>query len=91
MMKGVDERIDEGVLRWFGYVERMENDRIVKRECVGRVRKRWFDTVGLVNTTTVFLVFIYKKDIYSLIVQEKIISSCCGWMRCTSDLGRSAE
>ena len=29
--KGVDERIDEGVLRWFGHVERMENDRIAKR------------------------------------------------------------
>ena len=28
---GVDERIDEGVLRWFGHVERMENDRIAKR------------------------------------------------------------
>ena len=29
--KGVDERIDEGVLRCFGHVERMENDRISKR------------------------------------------------------------
>ena len=28
--KGVDERIDEGVLRWFGSAERMENDRIAK-------------------------------------------------------------
>ena len=26
-----DERIDEGVLRWFGHVERMERDMIVKR------------------------------------------------------------
>ena len=52
--KGIDERIDEGVLRWFGHVERMENDRIAKRvyvgECddsgsVGRPRKRWIDTV----------------------------------------------
>ena len=51
---GMDENIDEGVLRWFGHVERMENDRIVKRvyvgECVGsrsvgRPRKRWIDTV----------------------------------------------
>ena len=25
VMKGVDERIDESVLRWFGHVERMEN------------------------------------------------------------------
>ena len=35
----MDERIDEGVLRWFGRVERMENDRIAKRvyleECAG--------------------------------------------------------
>ena len=51
----VDERIDEGVLWWFGHVERMEKDRIAKRvnvgECagsrtVGRPRKRWIDTVN---------------------------------------------
>ena len=51
--KGVDEKTDD-VLRWFGHVERMENDRIAKRvyvgECagsrsVGRPRKRWIDTV----------------------------------------------
>ena len=35
MTKGVDEKIDEGVLRWFGYMERMENDRIAKRIYVG--------------------------------------------------------
>ena len=54
MTKGVDEKIDEGVLRWFGHVERIENDRIAKRvyvgECagsrsVGWTRKRWIDTV----------------------------------------------
>ena len=44
--KGVDEKIDEDVLRWFCHVERMEKD----RECagshsVGRLRKRWIDTV----------------------------------------------
>ena len=33
--KDVDEKIDEGVLRWFGHVERMENDRIAKRVYVG--------------------------------------------------------
>ena len=37
--KGLDERIDEGVLRWFGHVERMERDIIAKRvyveECAG--------------------------------------------------------
>ena len=29
--KCVDERIEVGVLRWFGHVERIENDRIAKR------------------------------------------------------------
>ena len=50
----MDESIDEGVIRSFGLVERMENNRIAKRvyegECagsrsVGRPRKRWVDTV----------------------------------------------
>ena len=49
--KGLDERNDEGIQRWFRYVER---DRIAKRvyvgECpgsrsVGRPRKRWIDTM----------------------------------------------
>ena len=49
----MDERIDDGVLRWFGYIEKMENDRIAKRVYVGgvkvsrsasRPRKRWIDT-----------------------------------------------
>ena len=30
VMNGVDEKID-GVLWWFGHVERMENDRIARR------------------------------------------------------------
>ena len=51
VMKGVDERIDEG---WFSHVERMENDRIAKRiyvgECggscsVGRLHNRWIGTM----------------------------------------------
>ena len=33
--KGADERIDEGVLWWFGLVERMENDRTAKGIYVG--------------------------------------------------------
>ena len=35
MKKGLDERIDESMLRWFGHVERKENDRIAKRVYVG--------------------------------------------------------
>ena len=54
MTKEVDERIKKGVIRWFGNVERVEKERIAKRvyvgECasscsVGRLRKRWIDTV----------------------------------------------
>ena len=52
--KGLSGRIVEGVLQWFGHVERMENDRIAKRlyvgECAGSrsagwSRKSWIDTV----------------------------------------------
>ena len=52
--KGVDERIDEGVLRWFAHVDRVENERIAKKlnvgECagsclVGRQRKRLINDV----------------------------------------------
>ena len=51
----LDERIDEGILRWFGHVERVERDKINKRvyvgECngsrsVGTPRKKWTDTVN---------------------------------------------
>ena len=54
MNKDLDERVEEGVLRWFGHVEKMERDMITKRvyvgECssirsVGRPRKRGIDTV----------------------------------------------
>ena len=54
MNKGLDERTDEGVFWWFSHVEKIESDRIAKRvyvgECagsrsVGRLRKRWNDTV----------------------------------------------
>ena len=30
MKKGLDERIDDGILHWYGYMERMERDRIAK-------------------------------------------------------------
>ena len=54
VMEAVDERIDEGVLRWFIDVKRMENARIAERFCVGefagscsvgRLQKRWVDIV----------------------------------------------
>ena len=35
MMNRLGERIDEGLLHWFGHVEKMENDRIAKRIYVG--------------------------------------------------------
>ena len=38
---GLDERIDESIYRWFGYIERMENDSIGKRVYVG-VCGYWF-------------------------------------------------
>ena len=28
VVKGVDKKIDEGVLQWFGHVERLERDKI---------------------------------------------------------------
>ena len=52
--KGVDERIDEGVLQWLLHMERVENDRIAKRvyvgesvdsPSIGRSRKWWIDTL----------------------------------------------
>ena len=54
MKKGVGERIDESVLRWFAHVERMENDSKAKRvyveeygdsHSVDRPRKRRIDNV----------------------------------------------
>ena len=54
MTKGVNEKIDEGILRWFGRIERMEKERIAKRvyvgvcagsRSVGRPRKRCIDIV----------------------------------------------
>ena len=51
---GVDERIDESLLRWLCHVERMEIDMITKRlylgvcngsRSVGWPRKSWIDTV----------------------------------------------
>ena len=53
----VGERMDQGVMRWFGHVERMGDDRLVKRvydsevrgvRRRGRPRKSWMD--GLKET-----------------------------------------
>ena len=50
--KRMNEKIDEGALRWFCHVERMGNDGITKKvyvgECtcshsVGKPRKKWID------------------------------------------------
>ena len=54
--KGLNERIDEGILRWFSHTERMERDNIAKtsrvyvEECadshsMGGPQKRWIDIV----------------------------------------------
>ena len=59
--KGLDERIDGVLPRWFGHVERLERNRIAKRvyvgECAGsrsvaRPRKRWIDVVVVISFTT---------------------------------------
>ena len=50
----VSQRMDQGVLKWFGHVERMGNERLVKRvydsevrgvRRKGRPRKRWMNGV----------------------------------------------
>ena len=50
--KRINKRMDEAVLRWFGYAESMEKDRLGKRisvrKCAGfhsvcRLQKRWID------------------------------------------------
>ena len=52
--RGVGERMDQGVLRWFGHVERMGEERLVRRvyesnvrgaRCRGRPRACWLDEV----------------------------------------------
>ena len=52
--KPIVQKIDEQVLRWFGHVERMSNERIVKqvyeseysgRRARGRPRRVWLDNV----------------------------------------------
>merc|ERR1711921_75996 len=51
----VSERMDQGILRWFGHVERMGNERLVKRvhdsevrgvRRRGRPRKSWMNGVN---------------------------------------------
>ena len=48
MKKGVDERIEESVFQWFGYIERMETrmiERIIER-LETRMIKRWIDSLN---------------------------------------------
>ena len=54
MTKWANERIDEGVLQWFGQLERMEIDKIAKRvyvrkhsgsRSVSMTREKWVDSV----------------------------------------------
>ena len=54
VVKGLAERADQGVLRWFGHVERMEEERLVKKivrsdvmggRPRGRPRMGWIDGV----------------------------------------------
>src|SRR5256885_8705101 len=51
----IQERVDEGVLKWFGHVERMGEERLVKQIYVsevegtrrrGRPKRRWMDAVS---------------------------------------------
>src|SRR5678816_1585400 len=53
--KGVNERINESTLRWFGHMKRMNDSRLVKwmysGECVGnrpagRPKKKWIESVN---------------------------------------------
>ena len=39
--KSLDEKIDGGILRWFGHLERMERDMIATRVYVGEGRMCW--------------------------------------------------
>ncbi len=40
VVKELAERAEQGVLRWFGHVERMEEERLVTRSVVRGVRPR---------------------------------------------------
>src|SRR5678815_5117333 len=53
--KGVNERINESTLRWFGHMERMNDSRLVKRmysgewvriRPAGRPKKKWIESVN---------------------------------------------
>ncbi len=54
VVKGLAERVDQGVLRWFGHVQRMEEEHLVKKTARadvigvrprGRPRMGWIDGV----------------------------------------------
>ena len=91
-MHGVDEKIDEDVLRWFGHVERIENNRIAKRVyvgespgilSVGRPWKRWNDTAkdclkkrGLDATKATRMV--HDKSVWEGFVGGNAFGVACG-------------
>ena len=69
--KGVNERINESMLRWFGHMERMNDSRLVKRmysgECVGnrpagRPKRKWIESVNkCLKERNVSLVEVRRK------------------------------
>ncbi|WP_435336460.1 hypothetical protein, partial [Klebsiella pneumoniae] len=52
--KSLNQQVEESILRWYGHVERMDDERTVKkiyksdivgRRRRGRPRRRWYDVV----------------------------------------------
>ena len=54
MTKGVDERTDESVLRWFGYIKRVYVGECVSNCFVGRPQKRVIDSVNVLFEEKIF-------------------------------------
>ena len=68
VMKGMDEKIDESVLQQFGYVERVENDRIAKRAYIRKfvssssVGWLWERLIDILRT-------VLKKEVWMSVKQ----------------------
>ena len=74
----VCKKVDQSVLRWFGHVERMEEDRLVKRVYQsdvmgvrrrGRPRRGWMD--GVID--------ILGKKGLSIEEARECVQDRCGW------------